>query len=128
MEAVRILITGSRTWLDAQQVDDAICEYVQANPAERYVVVHGAAVGADTMAGQAAERLRAAGWPITVEEHPAQWRRLGRRAGFVRNAEMVSAGADVLLAFIHHHSRGAEMTLHLAQRAGLPCQAFRSEA
>lgn len=127
MQAVRILITGSRTWLDAQQVEDAIRDYLQTHPAERYVVIHGAAVGADTMAGQASRRLREAGWPILIEEHPAQWRRFGKRAGFLRNAEMIDAGADVLLAFIHNHSRGAEMTLHLAQRAEIPCIEYRSD-
>lgn len=60
------------------------------------------------------------------------WRRLGSRAGLVRNAEMVKAGADVCLAFLcpctaakctrpeFHYSHGASHCAELAERAGIP--------
>ncbi|MGH3753443.1 MAG: SLOG family protein [Pseudonocardiaceae bacterium] len=79
------------------------------------IVVHGGARGADRLAGDIAR-----GWGWTPEPHPADWARHGRSAGFRRNAEMVTLGADVCLAFILDASRGASHTAHLADTAGIP--------
>lgn len=57
-------------------------------------VVHGAAEGADTLAGQVAHGY---GW--TVERHPVDWKQHRRAGGPRRNAEMVAAGADLCLVF-----------------------------
>jgi len=83
--------------------------------------------GADALAEQVAER-----WGWTVEPHPADWGRLGRVAGFERNAEMVRLGADVCLAFLDHctstrclsraphGSHGTKHCAGLAAEAGIP--------
>jgi hypothetical protein len=116
----RILITGSRDWENYKAVYDAVAyvtEYATRHKDEALedvILVSGNARGADSLAEQAAEELG-----ITVERHPADWNQYGKRAGFVRNAEMVEAGADVCLAFIRNHSRGATMTRDLALKAGI---------
>lgn len=53
------------------------------------------------------------------EPHPANWRRFGRRAGYVRNELMVRLGADICLAFIRNGSAGTSMCLRLAQDADI---------
>lgn len=126
----RILVTGSRTWDDHDLVRFALTVAVyQKLPA---VIVHGACPsGADAIASWwvrqvGRERPRASrpgsqfrGLDITEERHPADWNRLGKRAGFVRNAEMVELGADICLAFIKDGSRGATHTADLAEKAGI---------
>lgn len=113
----RILITGSRTWDDANVILEAIDEH----GGDYAVVVSGhCPLGADAMAEDAAEALG-----MDVELHPADWNQHGKRAGFLRNAEMVNLGADVCLAFIRDDSKGATMTANLAQKAGIPTIIYR---
>lgn len=117
METFRILVTGSREWSDADLLGRSIERANLELNTYRFpvVVVHGDARGADRIAGSYAKR---AGW--TEEKHPAQWETYGKRAGYVRNAEMVSLGADVCLAFILNGSAGATMCANLAERSGIP--------
>lgn len=112
----RILVTGSRTWDDFRAIFDALAPYNYG----RITLVHGDCPrGADAMASAAA---RAFGWEI--ERHPADWRNLGKPAGFIRNAAMVDLGADVCLAFIRDGSPGASHCAHLAEQAGIPVRRF----
>jgi hypothetical protein len=119
--SLRILVTGSRDWEDRHVIEEALWEH---SDDETNVLVTGACpTGADRLA----EEIWA-GWHFPVERHPADWTRNGKRAGFVRNVEMVAAGADYCLAFILNGSRGASMTADLAQRAGISVQRFEVTA
>lgn len=114
----RILVTGSRDWVDAAVVWRALAETVPAATTSRaLVVVHGACpTGADAMADRWARAYGA----VAIETHPANWAVNGRWAGPIRNAHMVSLGADVCLAFVRNGSRGASHTAALAKAAGIP--------
>ena len=122
---VRILVTGSRDWDEPAVISRALHDaWVAADTGGVVTLVSGACpTGADAIAEAVAARV---GW--VVERHPADWVQFGKRAGFVRNADMVAAGADVVLAFIRNNSRGATMTLDLATKAGLPTLVWRSAA
>lgn len=48
------------------------------------LIIHGAATGADTLAGQAAEAMG-----IPCEAYPADWSK-GRKAGPIRNSQMLA--------------------------------------
>lgn len=119
---MRILVTGSRDWEDWQTLTLALFDAVSTYG--EVVVVSGACpTGADAMAEWVAENLmphQHGVLRVRVERHPADWERYGKRAGFVRNAEMVELGADLCLAFIKNESKGASMTARLAEKAGIP--------
>lgn len=115
MKQYRILITGSRDWHRPQIIEDALTEqrdyWSQGRP---IVVVHGGARGADQMAEVIARRLG-----FETELHRAHWNEHGKAAGFIRNQEMIDLGADVCLAFIKDHSRGASHCARKAFTAGI---------
>lgn len=114
----RILVTGSRTWDDTDAVCRALDEAVQEIPPHTrtvWLVVGDCPTGADRIAYQWARAAR-----MTVHRFEADWAAHGKAAGPRRNAEMVAAGADVVLAFIRNGSRGASHTAKLARRAGIP--------
>lgn len=115
----RVLVTGSRSWDAADVVASALLDVwhdAVQDGSPGIVVVHGACPrGADAIAAAWCEVQG-----VPVEPHPADWAGLGRRAGPVRNAAMVEAGASVCLAFIRGGSRGASHTAGLAEAAGIP--------
>lgn len=132
---VRVLVTGSRDWDDRVVVYRALYVHVVAPHWEKgydsegqfvdylkpddFVLVHGdCPTGADAMATD-----WCVGYDFMPERHPADWR-IGKHAGFKRNAEMVNLGADLCLAFIKDGSKGASMTADLAERAGIKTVRF----
>lgn len=113
-----ILVTGSRDWPLSYLIASLMREEWEANA----VVHHGGARGADTIAGAVARRMG-----LKEEIHPAQWSTHGRRAGFVRNQEMVELKPDVVLAFQMNNSKGCQHTIDLAKAAGIPVKGYRIE-
>lgn len=115
---MRIIVTGSRAWPDPKKVHEELTQlYLQHGP---FVLVHGAcATGADAAAHHWHE---VAGVWLGCHEvrYPADWERYGKKAGPLRNAEMVSKGADLVVAFPLFDSKGTLHTIELAEEAGIP--------
>jgi len=112
---VRVLVTGSRDWESHYAISYALNYIEVEHRGESHTLVSGACpTGADFIAELVAKDL---GWE--VERHPADWKSLGKKAGFVRNAEMVDLGADICVAFIKDQSKGATMTADLAEKKGI---------
>lgn len=98
--ALRVIVTGSRDWNDEPAVARELRRIWWGIDQGPMIVVHGAAGGADTMAVRWVNRMRALGFTqVSHEAHRARWEILGKRAGHVRNGEMVAAGADKLIGF-----------------------------
>jgi hypothetical protein len=113
---MRLLVTGSRDWIDAGVIAGVLADYYR----EGAVLVSGACPrGADALAEEYWQALGG-----RVERHPADWSRFGKRAGFRRNAEMVNAGADVCVAFIRDQSPGASHCAGLARAARIPVEVY----
>lgn len=111
---MRILVTGSRDWTDAARIREEF-EQLAANHSN-IEMCHGGAGGADALAAREAYLL---GWPIKV--FPADWRHLGKRAGVVRNQQMLDEfRPDLVLAFPLPQSIGTIDMMRRAEKAGVP--------
>lgn len=130
-EPFRLLITGSRTWEDEEAVRFEIAGMTMLHPG--LIVVHGACPnGADAMAAKACRDIG-----VRQEPHPADWRQHGKRAGFIRNAEMVKLGAGACVCFVMpcanprctrprpHDSHGASDCAERAEASGIPVMRIR---
>lgn len=89
----RIIVCGSRFVTEDNAVYDVVDRAIE-EVGGRIIFVHGNSAGADRVVASYAQELG-----YTTEEHEANWRSFGRRAGPLRNAEMVDLGADLCLAF-----------------------------
>lgn len=108
---IRILITGSRDWEDRKLIEDTLTT-LRFKAEDTTLVSGNCPTGADLICEEIADDL---GW--TVEKHPADWDKYGKRAGYIRNSAMVKEGADLCLAFVRNNSRGATMTAEFARNA-----------
>lgn len=125
MKPYRVLITGSRDWSDITTLFDALDEaYLEAGDFRTVRVVHGAARGADSLAQVWYESRKERGWYVEIERHPAKWTQYGKRAGILRNEEMVKLGADLCLAFPLPESKGTKHCMDIARKAGIPLRWF----
>lgn len=110
-----MLVTGSRDWDDIETIARALVE-VDVECRGNVTLISGACpTGADHLAEVYAHMY---GWRI--ERYPADWEKYGKRAGFIRNSDMVENQApDLCIAFIKDNSKGATMTLELARKKGI---------
>lgn len=132
--ASRVLVTGSRDWDDVLKVLGVLTQVSLRFPGA--TLVHGACPdGADELA-----RTIWTTWRFPEEPHPADWQRHHKRAGFIRNAEMVRLGADLCVAFFMpcskpnckdpepHDSHGATHCAKMARAAGIEMIEVRRES
>lgn len=113
--ALRVVITGSRGWDDPERIRARL-----AVLSPMAVVVVGGARGADSLAEDAAYAL-----DLHVERFPADWERYGKRAGYIRNNEMLDTKPDLVLAFWDGLSPGTAHTIKEAEKRGIPVEVIR---
>jgi hypothetical protein len=105
---MRVIVCGGRDCDDGEAIYHALAEL-----SGRPTIVHGAARGADRLAGRVARGLC-----LDVEAYPADWQRHGKGAGPIRNQQMLDAGADLVIAF--PGGRGTADMVRRARAAGVP--------
>lgn len=111
---MRILVCGGRDFKD----EDLLCEtlFDITGLREKYdfgTIIHGNAKGADSFGAQWGYRM---GWK--VEAYPAKWKEFGRRAGFIRNKQMLDEGKpDLVISF--PGGKGTAMMVKIAKEAGI---------
>lgn len=110
---MKVLVCGSRHFNDYERLKrelDAHSDITQ--------IIHGAARGADTLAGRYGEIHS-----IRVRDFPADWNTYGRSAGPIRNSQMLTEGKpDLVIAFRGSNSRGTQNMINQATKAGVPVE------
>lgn len=111
---MRVLVCGSRHFNDYSLLKETLDAYSDIS-----AIIHGAARGADTLAGRYGEEvLRPHGG--TVDVYRALWDLHGKRAGPIRNAQMLREGKpDLVIAFRGENSRGTQNMVNQAIEAGI---------
>lgn len=109
-------VVGSRDFPNLALVRD----FVRVAPRD-VVILSGGARGVDKTAYECA-----LGYGLEAREIPADWETFGKKAGFIRNAEIVKE-ADVVFAFWDGQSRGTKHTIDLAVRKGKEVHVFGKE-
>ncbi len=121
-----VAMRRNRTWNDVRAIRR---ELSKLPPAIGVTIIHGAARGADRLAGNEAKRLG-----MEVIEFPADWARYGRAAGPIRNRQMLDEGKpDLVLAFSstlpEHWKQSGKGTANMVKQAssrGVPVRVFSS--
>lgn len=104
---MKLAIVGSRTFNDFDCLDKHIHNFF--NISEISLIISGGAKGADTLAEKFAKKHN-----ISTEIYKPEWDKFGKRAGFIRNREIVIS-CDKLVAFWDGKSRGTEHSINLAE-------------
>jgi hypothetical protein len=112
---MRILVCGSRDFTKKYFLRNVLYDYIDNDD---LVIIEGGARGADQLAREWAHDNS-----VEVETYEAEWETYGKRAGFLRNKEMLEHGKpDLVLAFYtdsDNPSKGTKMMTDLARKAGV---------
>ncbi len=130
MKELRVIIAGSRDFDDFLKLIDSCTDILSKitehhNDLNKIRVVSGAARGADQLGEQYAKVRE-----YELSRFPADWDGLGKRAGYVRNAEMAKYAMEdgnygVLIAFWDGKSKGTKHMIDLAEKNGLDVHIVR---
>jgi hypothetical protein len=130
---VIVLVCGDRNWISATVVERSL-EHLRTHRPEPLTVVEGGARGADRCAGRWVARMRARG--VGWVRVPANWERYGRRAGPIRNQQMLDyllqgreMGQTVGVLAFHRDidsSKGTRDMIQRAQKVDVPVKLVRA--
>ena len=109
---MKVGIVGSREFKNYELFSDVMKQYLS----DISWVVSGGAPGADSLAEKWAKENKKM---LTI--YPADWFNLGKRAGYVRNTDIVK-NSDMIVAFWDGKSKGTKHTIGLAQKMGKECK------
>jgi len=113
---MKVLVCGDRHWKNEKIIERELKKL----PPDT-TIIHGAAKGADNIAGNTALRLG-----LRVEAFPAEWKKYGRSAGPIRNRKMLDQNPDLVLAFHEDlsSSKGTKHMVQIAREKGVPVKLF----
>ena len=100
---MNIAVVGSRDFTDYNLLSDTL------NEEDITLIISGGASGADSLAEEYAHEHK-----IPLEVHRPDWDHYGKRAGYVRNKEIVSR-SDKVIAFWDGKSQGTKHSIEIAK-------------
>lgn len=120
MKEFKLIVAGGRDFNDAEHLSRVLFAMADVEFADYAVsIVSGMARGADALGYQFAKTNH-----VKAYEFPAHWDKYGKRAGFMRNAEMGKM-ADGLLAFWDGKSRGTNHMINFMKSLNKPVTIIR---
>lgn len=117
----RILICGSREWNDSEAIEFVIDKLI-SKYGDDISIIHGAARGADSLAGQAATKRE-----LVTVSCPAKWGKYDKKAGTIRNQFMLDrCKPQLVIAFNEdlENSKGTGHMVRIAKKVGVPAFCF----
>ena len=121
---MRVLVCGDRKWDDKKFINKILWEYyhIAQELEDDFVVIHGAAKGADSIAGEIAREQG-----VKEFVFPAKWEKHGKAAGPIRNQQMLDEGKPNLVLAFHddiEKSKGTRDMINKAKRAGIETRVY----
>jgi hypothetical protein len=117
---MKVIIAGGRDFNNYELLREK-CDIILSNQKE-LVIVSGRASGADSLGERYAKEKG-----YEMELFPADWKKYGKSAGYVRNSEMAEV-AESLIAFWDGKSRGTKNMIDIAKNKGLKVRIVNYES
>lgn len=111
---IRLIIAGGRDFNDYKLLEEKIDYFLSQRPEHEEVqIVSGKARGADSLGEKFANE-----YSLNVKEFPADWKKYGKAAGYIRNEEMAKY-ATHCVCFWDGESKGTKHMIDLAKKHDL---------
>lgn len=114
MDNFKVIIAGSRGFSNYKLLREQCNKFLrEKRKTSNIIVVSGHARGADTLGEKYAQDEG-----FALEIYPAQWKKLGKQAGYRRNEQMAEV-ADALIAFWDGSSKGTKHMIDIMNEKNL---------
>ena len=119
-ENFKVVIAGSRGFSNYKLLKETCDKYLrEKKKTHNVVVISGHARGADSLGEKYASDE-----DLDLEIYPADWRKYGKSAGFMRNEQMAEV-ADAVIAFWNGESHGTKHMIDIAEEKGIPVWIYK---
>ena len=123
MDNFKVIIAGSRGFSNYKLLREQCNKYLREKRRIcNIIIVSGHARGADTLGEKYAQDEG-----FDLEIYPAQWKKLGKQAGYRRNEQMAEV-ADALIAFWDGESKGTKHMIDIMNAKSLQVKVVEYEA
>lgn len=114
MDNFKVIIAGSRGFSNYKLLREQCNKFLRdKRKTSNIIIVSGHARGADTLGEKYAQDEG-----FALEIYPAQWKKLGKQAGYRRNEQMAEV-ADALIAFWDGSSKGTKHMIDIMNEKNL---------
>ncbi len=122
MDNFKVIIAGSRGFSNYKLLREQCNKYLrEKKKTSNIIIVSGHARGADTLGEKYAQDEG-----FDLEIYPAQWKKLGKQAGYRRNEQMAEV-ADALIAFWDGESKGTKHMIDIMNAKNLQVKVVEYE-
>jgi hypothetical protein len=122
MDNFKVIIAGSRGFSNYKLLREQCNKYLrEKRKTSNIIIVSGHARGADTLGEKYAQDEG-----FALEIYLAQWKKLGKQAGYRRNEQMAEV-ADALIAFWDGESKGTKHMIDIMNAKSLQVKVVEYE-